>query len=146
MPVKRKRGHEWSSVGRKRSIQPVVKHVRVRFVCPSLKEKRIKVKATYEYHPGLRTVLHYPQRVKPCHEPYTCKPRLVRVRSTCTSSSGVKTTLHYPQQFVLKHYVTTLPDEFKQVLPVIHHDESDDEPEVPVGYFVLKEIGPTILL
>ena len=37
MPRKRKRGHGWSSVGRKRkSSQPVWKNIKVRFVCPSL--------------------------------------------------------------------------------------------------------------
>ena len=153
MPVMKKRGHGWSSVGKKWTSQPVVKNIRVRFICPSLKEfvknirvrficpslkeKRIKVRSTYEYHPGLRTVLHYPQRVKPCHEPYTCKPRVVRVRSTYTSSSGVQTTLHYPQKFVFKHYVTRHPDEFNQVLPVMHGGSC---------CVIVKEIGPATFL
>ena len=92
----------WSSVGRKRqpSQQPVLKQVKVqvRFVCPS---RGFTVRSTYEYSPGLRSVLHYPQRVKPHHEPYTCKPRKVRVRSSYEHSSGLQTTLHYPQEIVL---------------------------------------------
>ena len=111
MTRKRKRGHGWGSVGRKRqsSRQPVLKEVKVRFVCPAIQEeKRFKVRSTYEYSPGLRSVLHYPQQgVEPHHEPYTCKPRKVRVRSTYEyeHSSGLQTTLHYPQEIVLKHFV-----------------------------------------
>ena len=136
---KRKRGHGWSSVGRKRqsSQQPVLNQVKVRFVCPSRQEEGFKVRSTYEYSPGLRSVLHYPQSVKLHHEPYTCKPRKVRVRSTYEHSSGLHTTLHYPQEIVLKHFV---------IMGQPQDNISDISVPISGINYTLKVIGPTYVL
>ena len=53
MTGKRKRGHGWSSVKKKKQVpQPVSRNIKVRFVCPSLQGERLN----YECSPGLHTV------------------------------------------------------------------------------------------
>ena len=108
MTGKRKRGHGWSSVMKKKkrvSKEPVSRNIKVRFVCPSLQKKEFKVRSKREHSPGLHTVLHYPQRVKPCYQPYTLKPKRTKIRSKYEFSKGLHTVLHYPQEIVLKHFV-----------------------------------------
>ena len=104
MSKKRKRGHGWSSDYRKRKSKQY-RDVKVRFICPSLQPDGIKVRSVYEHSPGLHTTLHYPHRIEPRHESYTCKPRTVRVKSTYEYSPGLQTILHYPQEIVLKHFI-----------------------------------------
>ena len=106
MTGKRKRGHERSSVKEKKRVsQPVSRNIKVRFVCPSLQGEGLKVRSKYEFSPGLHTVLHYPQRVKPCHQPYTLKPKSTKIKSKYEFSKGLHTVLHYPQEIMLKHFV-----------------------------------------
>ena len=89
-------------------------------------DKKIRVKASYEYDAGLRTVLHYPQLVKPCHQPYTCKPKTVRIKASYEYEKGLRTVLHYPQEIVLKHFVFQEQEEMQEV--------------------IIREIGPVILM
>ena len=67
--------------------------------------KKIKVRSTYQYAPGLSTVLHYPQEVEIKHEAFTCAPRKVRIKFKYEWSPGLHTTMEHPQRIVLKHYV-----------------------------------------
>ena len=130
MTGKRKRGHGWSSVKKKKQVpQPVSRNIKVRFVCPSLQKERFKkVRSKYEYSPGLHTVLHYPQRVKPCHQPYTLKPKTTKIRSRYEYSEGLHTVLHYPQEIVLKHFV---------------HVKKKQHNDCVINYEIIREIGPT---
>ena len=89
-------------------------------------EKKMRIKASYEYEPGFRTVMHYPQLVKPGHQPYTCKPRTVRIKASYEYAPGLRTVLHYPQEIVLKHFVV---------------EEQEEKFEV-----IIREFGPVILM
>ena len=87
------------------SKEPVSRNIKVRFVCSSLQKKEFKVRSKREHSPGLHTVLHYPQRVKPCYQPDTLKPKRTKIRSKYEFSKGLRTVLHYPQEIVLKYFV-----------------------------------------
>ena len=71
----------------------------------SAKSKKLSIRATYEYAPGLHTVLHYPQKFELQHEPYTCAPRTVKVKCKYEFAPGLHTTLEYVNEIVLKHYI-----------------------------------------
>ena len=133
MTGKRKRGHGWSSVVKKKkqvSKEPVSRNVKVRFVCPSLQKKQFKVRSKREYSPGLHTVLHYPQRVQPCHQPYTLKPKRTKIKSKYEFSKGLHTVLHYPQEIVLKHFV--------------HVEKKRDD--CVINYKIVREMNTTYYL
>ena len=75
------------------------------FCLSFITKKEFKVRSKREHSPGLHTVLHYPQRVKPCYQPYTLKPKRTKIRSKYEFSKGLHTVLHYPQEIVLKHFI-----------------------------------------
>ena len=68
-------------------------------------KKKMKVRATYEYAPGLSTTLHYPKKFEPQHKPFTCAPRTVKVKVKYEFSPGLHTTVECVNEIVLKHYI-----------------------------------------
>ena len=123
---------EFNSSEEKKQVskEPVSRNVKVRFVCPSLQKKQFKVRSKREYSPGLHTVLHYPQRVQPCHQPYTLKPKKTKIKSKYEFSKGLHTVLHYSQEIVLKHFV--------------HVEKKRDD--YIVNYEIVREMNTTYYL
>ena len=68
-------------------------------------KKKMQVRATYEYAPGLSTTLHYPKKFEPQHKPFTCAPRTVKVKVKYEFSPGLHTTVECVNEIVLKHYI-----------------------------------------
>ena len=66
---------------------------------------KIKVRVSYEFAEGLRTVLHCPKPADVKHVPYTCKPRTTKVSFKYEFAEGLTTTFKHPHEIVLKHYV-----------------------------------------
>ena len=91
-----------------------------------MSKNKLSVRATYEYDPGLHTVLHYPQKIVLQHEPFTCAPRTTKVKCKYQFAPGLHTTLECVNEIVLKHYI------FKDTRPKIDYK--------------VVEVGPTYYL